>query len=131
MTEMNNEMNNRVKELRKALKLTQLEFAKKINRSQTVYSQYENGSATITDRTVADICREFNVNEEWLRTGNGVMFKQQLNINSMLSADVARLIMSSDDFTKRLVHTYLSLPDEAKQAVAEFLKKVVSESEEN
>lgn len=125
------EMNNRIKEVRKELKLTQLEFAKKINRSQTVYSQYESGSATITDRTVADICREFNVNEEWLHTGNGVMFKQQLNINSMLSADVARLIMSSDDFTKRLVHTYLSLPDEAKQAVAEFLKKVVSEPEEN
>lgn len=122
------QLNSRIKEIRKELKLTQLEFAKKINRTQTTVSEYEKGSATITDRTVADICREFNVNEEWLRTGNGVMFKQQLNINSMLSADVARLIMSSDDFTKRLVHTYLSLPDEAKQAVAEFLKKVVEEN---
>lgn len=124
------EMNGRLKEIRKALKLTQLAFAKRINRSQTVYSQYESGSAAITDRTIADICREFSVNEEWLRTGNGLMFKQQLNINSMLSADVAKLIMSSDDFTKRLVHTYLSLPDEAKQAVAEFLKQVVAETDE-
>lgn len=126
-------MKSRLKTLRKALSLNQAEFGARLKLARATIAAYEVGNSIPSNRTVADICREFNVNEEWLRTGNGMMFKQQLNLASasMLSADVARLIMSSDDFTKRLVHTYLSLPDEAKQAVAEFLKKVVSEPEEN
>lgn len=119
-------MKNRIKEIRKALHLNQADFGMRLRLARATIAAYEVGNSVPSDRTIADICREFSVNEEWLRTGDGLMFKQQLNINSMLSADVAKLIMSSDDFTKRLVHTYLSLPDEAKQAVAEFLKQVVA-----
>lgn len=123
------EINDRVKQLRKQVGLTQLEFAERIHRTQALFSKYEKGAVLITDRTIADICREFDVNEKWLRTGEGVMFKAQENINAMLSADVAKLVMSSDDFTKQLVHTYLSLPTETRATVYEFFKKVVAETE--
>lgn len=122
-------MKERLKALRIQLGNTQVEFAERLNRTQTAISEYESGRKKITDRTIADICREFDVNEKWLRTGEGVMFKAQENINAMLSADVARLVMSSDDFTKQLVHAYLSLPADTRATVYEFIKKVVAETE--
>lgn len=117
----------RLKELRKLNKLTQAAFAARINRSQTVFSQYENGSVAINDRTIADICQAFNVNERWLRTGEGPMFREQDNLDNMLTADVAKLVRSSDDFTKKLIHNYLSLPQEARDEIKKFILKLAEE----
>lgn len=123
------EANERLKVLRQALNLTQIELARRISRTQTTVSEYESGRTFLNDRAIADICREFGVNEEWLRAGKGLMFKAQENINNMLSADIAKLVMSSDDFTKQLVHAYLSLPADTRATVYEFIKKVVAETE--
>lgn len=66
---------SRVKYLRKdILKLNQTEFSERLMLSQTFLANLEKGTRNFTDRTIADICREFNVNEEWLRTGNGEIF---------------------------------------------------------
>jgi transcriptional regulator with XRE-family HTH domain len=122
-------MNGRLKAVRKTLNLTQLDFAKKVGISRSIVAAYEGGHSPISDRTIADVCRTFSVSEKWLRTGEGVMFKAQENINAMLSNDVARLVMSSDDFTKQLVHAYLSLPTETRATAYEFFKKVIAETE--
>ena len=61
-------MNNRVKEIRLTLKLTQKQFAEKIGLKQTSYSDIENNKAPLTERTIIAICYKFNVNDEWLRT---------------------------------------------------------------
>ena len=122
-----NDIPSRLKLLRKQYKLTQAAFAAKINRSQTVFSQYENGSVAINDRTIADICQAFNVNEQWLRTGEGPMFCAQDNLDNMLTADVAKLVRSSDDFTKKLIHNYLSLPQEARDEIKKFILKLAEE----
>ena len=118
---------SRLKLLRKQHKLTQAAFAAKINRSQTVFSQYENGSVTINDRAIADICQAFNINEQWLRTGEGPMFCEQDNLDNMLTADVAKLVRSSDEFTKKLIHNYLSLPQEARDEVKKFILVLAQE----
>lgn len=68
-------MHNRLVELRKALKLTQQEFADTIALSRSVVSEMELGNAPIVDRTIILIVAKFNVNEEWFRTGMGEMFK--------------------------------------------------------
>lgn len=60
--------------VRKRLNLTQDTFASTIGLSRSAISNIENGNRTITNRVILDICREFNVNEEWLRTGSGHMF---------------------------------------------------------
>lgn len=67
-------INDRVKELRKTLKLTQTEFGRKISVAQTYLSQIENGDREVTDKIAQLIMLQFGVNENWLRTGDGKMF---------------------------------------------------------
>lgn len=66
----------RVKELRKQINLTQQAFADRLNLKRNTVGSYEVNVVEPSDRTISDICREFNVNETWLRTGEGEMFNQ-------------------------------------------------------
>lgn len=120
------EINERIKVLRERLGLTQTALAEKINRAPNTISQYEKGK-NIPDRTILDICNAFNVNEVWLRTGSGEMFRQETNVDVELAHQVGRLIKSDDDFTKRLVLEYLKLPPELKTAFEEFVDKLYQE----
>lgn len=56
--------------------LSKTAFSRRVGLSQPFVSQLANGAAVPSDRTILDICREFNVNEHWLRTGEGEMFVQ-------------------------------------------------------
>ena len=66
----------RLKELRKACGITQRAMADRLGLKQNTIATYEIGKLSPSDRTITDICREFNVNENWLRTGEGKMFVQ-------------------------------------------------------
>ena len=68
-------MNERVKEIRLALKLSQKQFAEKIGLKQTTFSDIENKRCPVTERTIIAICSIFNVNENYLRNGSSDMFK--------------------------------------------------------
>lgn len=67
-------MQTRIKEVRKSLKLTQTEFGKRIGVKGNTITGYETGTRSPSDAIIISICREFNVNEEWLRTSKGSMF---------------------------------------------------------
>lgn len=67
-------MNDRIRELRKTLELSQREFAQKIGLKQNAISYMEKSGATVTEQNVKAICSQFSVNESWLRTGSGKMF---------------------------------------------------------
>jgi transcriptional regulator with XRE-family HTH domain len=67
-------MNNRLRELRKALKMTQAEFAAKLEMVQNSYSKIETGENSLTEKNIFLICLIFGVNESWLRNGKGEMF---------------------------------------------------------
>lgn len=69
-------MNARVKDLRAALSLTSEAFGARLGVTKAAISKIENGSRSVTDQMVLSICREFNVNEVWLRSGQGAMFRQ-------------------------------------------------------
>lgn len=120
-------MKERLKKLRSALNLNQQQFSSAINISRSAVAGYETGTINIPDRTIVDICRVFNVNELWLRTGTGEMFRQETNVDVELAHQVRRLIKSDDDFTKRLVLEYLKLPPELKTAFEEFVDKLYQE----
>ena len=120
-------MKERLKKLRSALNLNQQQFSSAINISRSAVAGYETGTINIPDRTIVDICRVFNVNEVWLRTGTGEMFRQETNVDVELAHQVGRLIKSDDDFTKRLVLEYLKLPPELKTAFEEFIDKLYQE----
>lgn len=103
-------MNKRIKYLRKdVLNLTQEAFANKINLSRNFIAQLELGTKLPSDRTIADICQEFNVNEEWLRTGEGEMFKKRTRNQEILA--FANDIMEDvdDSFKKRFIRTLSKL----------------------
>lgn len=68
-------MNERLKNLRQTLHLSQLDFGKAIGFQRSVISEMEIGTAPIVERTIILICAKFNVNEEWFRNGKGDMFK--------------------------------------------------------
>ena len=64
-------MKERIRQLRKALGLNQTDFGNRIGVKQTTIAGYETGAKNPMDAVVTSICREFNVNEDWLRTGDG------------------------------------------------------------
>lgn len=67
-------MNERIRKLRKSLGLTLEKFGEAIGVSRAAMSNLENGNRNITPQMFKSICREYNVNEEWLRDGVGEMF---------------------------------------------------------
>ena len=68
-------MDERIKELRKALGLTQQEFSDRIGVKRNTIAQYESGRNEPLDAVITLICRTYGVSEEWLRSGKGEMFK--------------------------------------------------------
>lgn len=70
----NNAVHHRLRLVRKALNLNQIEFAKQIGLTQTSLSMIEVGNNTLTDKNIKLICAMFNVSEQWLRNGKGGMF---------------------------------------------------------
>ena len=96
-------MNERIKKLRKALDLTQQEFADRIGVKRNTIATYEIGRNTPLDAVINLICKTFNVSETWLRTGEGEMFVK-LSRNDELSAFVDELMKEQpQDFRRRLV----------------------------
>lgn len=96
-------MNERIKQLRKALDLTQQKFAERLGVKRNTVGQWECGINALTDQVITSICREFNVNENWLRNGTGDMFLQ-----TNRNADIARLTKEllseeSDSFKNRFI----------------------------
>jgi transcriptional regulator with XRE-family HTH domain len=69
------EIGKRIRQIRQSLELNQGDFSKRIEISQSMLSGIESGRETITDRNIKLICLEFGVNEDWLSTGNGEMFR--------------------------------------------------------
>ena len=96
-------MNERIKKLRKVLDLTQQEFADKIGVKRNTIATYEIGRNQPIDAVISLICREFNVSEAWLRTGEGEMFVERTR-DDELSAFVDELMKEQPaDFRRRLV----------------------------
>ena len=96
-------MNSRIKELRIALGKNQTDFAQKLSVSRSAICKIESGENSPSEQTIALICKEFSVNEDWLRTGNGEMFepKTKDDLISYLLGDVIKA--DESDFRRRLV----------------------------
>lgn len=114
-------MNERVRELRKALNMTLEVFGAKIGIKKSSLSQIENGVNNLTEQNILLICKEFNVNEEWLRTGEGEMFKQfteqekLMKYTALLLKDNNSAVVSA---IQALIVTYEQL-DNASKSVLE------------
>ena len=105
-------MKDRIKQIRKSKNLTQTAFGEVIGVKGNTVTNYETGLRTPTDVVIKSICREFDINEEWLRTGKGDMFVpgiKEKQISAMLT-DVKK--SGEDSFKHRLVSALSRLDDE-------------------
>lgn len=118
-------MDKRIKELRKALNLTQNELGSRIGMTPNTITNYETGRRVPSNQVIFSICREFNVNEDWLRTGNGDMFNP-ISEDEELDLYVGRISGGADEFKKNLIKTLCKLSEYE----WDVLKKIISEMKE-
>lgn len=111
-------MGERIKELRKFLGLTQQEFSAKIGVKRNTVAQYEMGRNPPIDTVITLICREYNVNETWLRTGEGEMFREVTKDERIAEFMGGILKQEPDSFRVRFI-SMLSRLGESDWAVLE------------
>lgn len=116
-------MNDRIKKLRKALDLTQQEFADRIGVKRNTVATYEIGRNEPIDAVIALICREFNVNEQWLREGKEPMFIEMSRDEEIAAFVGKTLSEESDTFKKR----FISMLSRLSESDWEVLERMVIE----
>lgn len=114
-------MNERIKKVRKALDLTQQEFADRIGMKRNSIALIEKGRNT-SDQTIFAICREFNVREEWLRNGIGEMFKAAPS--SALDALSEEYGLSNAAYV--MVEKFVNLKPEAQETIFNYVQEVAA-----
>lgn len=119
---LSNSLSKRLVKIRETLKISQDELGTKIGISRFSVSNYESGKRNITERVIKDICREFDVNEEWLRTGEGEMFVE-LPEGTELGKYIADVIGGEDDFIKNIIISYMKLDEKNKKNNPRLRKK--------
>lgn len=111
-------MNERLKELRKYLNLSQRVFAEKLGITDSGLSNLESGKRNLTEQMVISICREFNVNRAWLVDGIGEMFT---NLPETIIDELGLQYELSDE-EKDLVADFCKLPKEQRTIIMSFLR---------
>ena len=119
-------MNERIKKLRKALDLTQQEFADKIGMKRNTIASYEINRNGPSNSVISLICKTFHVSETWLRTGEGEMFVE-LPENEALAAQIQSFLQGgTDSFRERLVSLLIRLPPEHWEALEGYLLELMA-----
>ncbi len=111
----------RIKKVRNDLGMTQEKFGEKIGMKKNSISQIESGKNSLTEQMFKSICREFNVNPEWLREGTGDMFIEPAIDTAYLVSEL--LENDNDQFYQavlELVRTYEQLSQEGRRVIRDF-----------
>lgn len=119
-------MGERFKLIRKEMGLSQEAFGKRLKVTTSSISRIESGINNPSDRTIALVCTEFGINEEWLRTGNGP--RTMTTSGSLLSQLQKKYDMS--DLELRIIKSYLELPSESRKKFEEFIVALSEEQKE-
>ena len=119
-------MNYRIKDVRIYFDLTQQEFANRLKTSRTNIAGYETGSRKPSDAAINNICREFNVNETWLRTGEGEMLIQISEEEELMQWAGRVLSKQNSDFQHRFVKMLMGLTDEQWQIFEDKVRELAS-----
>lgn len=117
----------RVREIRKTLGLTLEKFGERLGVGKTAVSKIEHEQCALTDQMVKSICREFSINEEWLRTGSGNM---RIPIEDEAAAAVSDLVEKSNplyDVIKGIMVAYQKLDGPSREVIDQFILDAVSQ----
>ena len=117
----------RIKEARKALKLSQTEFGEHVNLTQNYISLLETGDRMLADRTLKDICRYYGISEPWLRDGIGSMFNDDKEYDEIKT--FLHKIISDDDssFKKRFISVCAKMTETEWDIIERRIKEITAE----
>lgn len=118
------EESKRIKNLRRFLGMTQEKFGYSLGVKKNTISQIESGVNNPTEAFVRSICREFNVNEQWLRTGEGEMFLQSDPDEEYKKAAEK---LSDDELVRAILVEYFKLDDHGKKLLKEFVYSIAEQ----
>lgn len=122
-------MQERLKELRKALALTQQEFADKLQISRSNIGSYEAGKNQLSDAVIRLIVKIFYVNEDWLRTGRGPMFLPRERDEQIMDFVASAMSGESDNFKRRLLSVLARLDEDHWELLERYLRELVAPPE--
>ncbi len=118
-------MKDRLKKIREKYGLNQSAFAARIGVSRAAVCKFEKGESNLSSSTIINICREFNINESWLRDGSGDML-----IDKSAESEVARIVGNAfADGDEFIIKTFLALGQltpQQWQLVKDFVEKIKS-----
>lgn len=123
-------MNNRIKELRKTLGLTMEKFGERLGVSKVAISKIEKGQNNLSSQMFKSICREFNVSECWLRSGEGEMFHEATE-EEQLHSMIDRILNSKNEHIKTLFKNFAKLNDNYLDALDGILNELLSDTSYN
>ena len=117
-------MNERIKLLRKELKLTQEEFSSRIGLSRNFIAQIETGIKVPSERTIKDICRIYSVDDNWLRNGSGEIFIKKSRVDEI--AEFVNDVMdeTDDSFKKRFLIALSKLNESDWETIAKIMETI-------
>lgn len=124
-----NDIGKRIRALRKHEKLTQTEFGEKIGVKGNTVTGYENGTRRPSDSVINYICLVFQIDQTWLRTGEGgddVVYLSNSSQQDELSQ--IRLKFNCNDLEMKFLTAYLGLKEKERDAFCELLKKMFPEA---
>lgn len=121
-------MQNQIKELRSHVGLNQTDFGARIGVRQSTIAGWETGQRIPPDSAIVSICREFNVSEQWLRTGEGEMFVQIARDKEIMRF-VGDVMQGEDDnFRRRFLLALARLPEERWKDIEDFARQITAEN---
>lgn len=115
-------MKDRIREIRKRANLTQEKFAERLGLKRNTIATYETGKGEPMGNIIVSICREFGVNEEWLRYGTGEMYKA---FPKKLDYYLGQISNGDDDFIKDLIEVYMELDQTSKKALRKIADAMI------
>jgi len=124
-------LNERLKLLRKELHITLDQFGERVGVTKSAISNIENGNRSLTEQMIKSICREFDVDEEWLRNGTGSMF-----IERTRDEEIAKFIgtiqsVDDDSFMKKFISMLAKLDESEWKLLEKMALKLTKENEED
>ena len=119
----------RVRDVRKAKEMSMEQFGEKLGVQKSAISKIENGTRGLTEQMLKSICREFNVNEDWLRTGAGGPENMSSPEDMRYLNTVGRLGNEQNEFKKFCINMLMELPDKYWDYIYEEFKKFEKKEE--
>lgn len=120
--------NDRIKEVRKSLNLTQDRFGERLGVGRSAISNIEAGSRGVTDQLRLAVCREFRVSEEWIRTGEGEMFVEP-DEDEEITRFMGDILSGQPDFRRRLVSVLARMTPDEWALLEDKIRELTAEEE--